>query len=142
MKRLFVQLFKFGLAGGITTVIDFAVFALLNIFGMKYIISNICSYLCAIFANYWMSMNFVFVRKEDWTRKKEFLIFVVLSIIGLFFNVFFLWLFYDVLYKNAVVEVQYANDNGKMVCKIGATVLLQIFNFCSRKIVLEKRKDV
>lgn len=140
MKKLFVQILKFGFAGGITTIFDFSIFALLNMFGVPYIISNICSYLCAILVSYWMSMNFVFARKEEWSRKKEFVVFVILSLLGLLLNLFLLWFFYEVFYKKSTFINLYITDNtGKMICKIGATIMLHIFNFCSRKIFLEKR---
>ena len=40
-------------------------------------------------------MRFVFKRKDDMSRRREFIIFVVLSVIGLVINDVFMWLMVD-----------------------------------------------
>lgn len=139
MKKLLLQVMKFGLAGIAATIIDFAVFHFLSMCSVYYIVSNICSYFCSMLANYWMSVNFVFHHREGWSRKKEFVMFLFLSLIGLFINTFFLWFFYDILYVHIVRQnIQNTGNIGKLLCKIGATIVLLIYNFISKKLFLEK----
>ena len=40
----------------------------------------------SVIVNYILSMKFVFARKEDMSRKKEFVLFLILSVIGLGIN--------------------------------------------------------
>ena len=70
-------------------------------------------------------MKFVFEHKDGMSRRREFIIFVVLSVIGLILN--------DgiVLTLNKGLSVE-AN-----VAKIAATALVMIYNFVTRKIFLD-----
>lgn len=140
MEKLFVQVMKFGLTGLVSTIVDFVVFSILNLLWINYVISNIISYICSMIVNYWMSMNFVFVRKDNWSRKKEFIFFVLLSMAGLLINTFTLWILYDIFYKKVPGLKDGIDEHlGKLICKMGATVILLFYNFVSRKIFLEKR---
>lgn len=56
-------------------------------------VANTISFSVSLIFNYVASMKFVFTHKEDMNRKKEFIIFVVLSIIGLLINNFVVDLF-------------------------------------------------
>jgi len=70
-------------------------------------------------------MKFVFEHKDGMSRRREFIIFVVLSVIGLILN--------DgiVLALNKELSIE-AN-----VAKIAATALVMIYNFVTRKILLD-----
>ena len=70
-------------------------------------------------------MKFVFEHKDGMSRRREFIIFVVLSVIGLILN--------DgiVLALNKGLSIE-AN-----VAKIAATSLVMIYNFVTRKILLD-----
>ncbi|MDE7310469.1 MAG: GtrA family protein [Eubacterium sp.] len=139
MKKLFIQILKYSLAGVIAAIVDLAVFSLLSMYHVYYIVCNIASYSCSMLTNYWMSVNFVFDHKKGWSRKKEFTAFVGLSLIGLFINTFSLWFFYDVVFINMAGNgVENKGETGKMICKVGATAILLVYNFISKKIFLEK----
>ena len=63
----------------------------------------------------------MFERRDDMDRKKEFMIFAVLSMIGLGLNELILYF-------------------GVIVCdKMFATGVVMVYNFISRKMTLEKR---
>ena len=107
--------------------------------------------------NYLASMAFVFVRKDDVDRRKEFLIFLVLSLIGLLLNTFLLWLYVDVLagkvnWIYSVHDVIYSwlvsinvtffadlSEFIEIMAKIFATAIVMVYNFISRKMTLEKK---
>ncbi len=140
MENLFKQIMRFGFAGIICAMFDFAVFRMLDMLQVGYIAANIVSYICTIMVNYWMSMNFVFVRKQNWSRRREFLVFVLLGVAGLLINTASLWMLYHVFYNNVMAKkTEMSEEMGKLVCKAGATVILLIYNFVSRKIFLEKK---
>ena len=118
---------KFGIVGVIAFLIDYGLMvALTEFFGVPCLISNTISFTVSVVFNYVASMRYVFERRDDMSRHREFIIFVVLSIIGLILNDLFMWLFVSVWF------IDYR------IAKIIVTVLVAIWNFVTRKIFLEK----
>ena len=151
MNKLMAQIAKFGLVGVICFIIDYIVYRIFNVvfeatgfadaFGQYYLISAFLGFSISVVANYILSFKFVFERKEDLSRKKEFIIFLILSIIGLGINELCLWLGYDVIYLNwqwlqNLMSAGFAKD---VFFKFGATGVVMVYNFISRKIFLEKK---
>ncbi len=126
MKTLLAQLAKFGIVGVIATLIDFGVMNLLH-YGARLdiLVANTAGFIISLIFNYLASMKFVFEHKGDMSRRREFAIFVVLSVIGLALN--------DgiVLALNKWLALE-AN-----IAKIGATALVMVYNFATRKIFLD-----
>lgn len=130
MKRtnnLFSQLIRFGIVGLISTLIDFAVLTILTeLFGIHYLTSAAIGFIVSTLFNYLASMSYVFnSRFNDGNKKKELLIFLLLSIIGLGLNQLFMWIFVEVL------QLFY------VIAKVCATVLVMGWNFVSRKLWIE-----
>ncbi len=126
MQKLLAQIMKFGVVGVIATVIDFGIMNLLHYgLGLNILIANTSGFIISLIFNYLASMKYVFARKEGMSRRREFIIFVVLSVIGLVLN--------DgiVLALNAGLGLE-AN-----IAKICATALVMVYNFVTRKIFLE-----
>lgn len=118
---------KFGIVGVIAFLIDYGLMvALTEFFGVPYLISNTISFTVSVVFNYVASMRYVFERRDDMSRHREFIIFVVLSIIGLILNDLFMWLFVSVW----LIDYR--------IAKIIVTVLVAIWNFVTRKTFLEK----
>ena len=92
MKKLIAQFMKFGVVGFIAFIIDYGLLALLTeVFGINYLISATVSFTVSVIFNYIASMRYVFTHKEDMSRRREFIIFVVLSVIGLLINNAIMW---------------------------------------------------
>ena len=128
MKKLLAQFMKFGIVGVIAFVIDYGFMVLLTeAFGVPYLISTTVPFIISVIFNYFASMRFVFKRKDDMSRRREFIIFVVLSIIGLIINDVFMWLMVDFLY------IDYR------LSKIVVTFIVAVWNFVTRKIFLEAK---
>ena len=118
MQKLLAQIMKFGVVGVIATVIDFGIMNLLHYgLGLNILIANTSAFIISLIFNYLASMKYVFVHKEGMSRRREFIIFVVLSVIGLVLN--------DGLGLEA------------NIAKICATALVMVYNFVTRKIFLE-----
>ena len=112
--------------GVVATVIDFGIMNLLHYgLGLNILIANTSGFIVSLIFNYVASMKYVFAHKEGMSRRREFIIFVVLSVIGLALN--------DgiVLALNAGLGLE-AN-----IAKICATALVMVYNFVTRKIFLE-----
>ena len=128
MKKLISQFMKFGIVGVIAFVIDYGFMVLLTeVFGVPYLISTTVSFIISVIFNYFASMRFVFKRKDDMSRRREFIIFVVLSVIGLVINDVFMWLMVDFLF------IDYR------ISKIVVTFIVAVWNFVTRKIFLEAK---
>lgn len=129
MKKLLAQFMKFGVVGVIAFVIDYGFMILLTeVFGVPYLISTTASFIISVVFNYFASMRFVFKRKDDMSRRREFIIFVILSVIGLVINDVFMWLMVDFLF------IDYR------ISKIVVTFIVAVWNFVTRKIFLEAKE--
>jgi len=128
LKKLLAQFMKFGIVGVIAFIIDYGVMIFLTeVFGVQYLISTTISFIVSVIFNYFASMRFVFKRKDDMSRRREFIIFVVLSVMGLGINDLFMWLMVDFLY------IDYR------ISKIVVTFIVAVWNFVTRKIFLEAK---
>ena len=125
MKKLFEQIIKFGLVGFLCFFIDYGIMVFLTeIANINYLISSGISFTVSVIVNYILSLTFVFDTKKG-NKIKEFVIFVVLSVIGLGINQVLMWFCVDIL------EIFY------MISKIGATAVVMVYNFITRKLILE-----
>ena len=126
MKKLIEQFMKFGVVGAIAFVIDYGLLALLTeLFGINYLVSATISFTVSVIFNYVASMRYVFSHKQDMSRRREFIIFVVLSVIGLLINNLCMW---------AGVEIFGVHY---LIVKIVATAIVMVWNFVTRKIFLD-----
>lgn len=139
MKKLINQIMKFGIVGALAFVIDYGVYVLLaNGLQMNYLIANIFGFTLSLIFNYFMSMKFVFERKDDTDKRKEFITFTILSLIGLGINELIIFGCVDGVYLNSVflqekIDIGLAKQAGKIV----ATGIVMVYNFISRKIFIE-----
>ncbi len=126
MKKLFAQIMKFGVVGVIAFIIDYGLLALLTeVFGINYLVSATISFTASVIFNYLASMRYVFTHKEGMSRRREFVIFVALSAAGLVINNLCMWAGVELL------GVHY------LITKIGATFIVMVWNFVTRKIFLD-----
>ena len=126
MRKLIEQIMKFGVVGVIAFVIDFGVMVFLTeVFGIDPVISATVSFIISVIFNYAASMRYVFSHREGMSRTREFIIFVVLSAIGLGINDLLIWAGTDL-----------ASFDYRLV-KFFATAVVMVWNFVTRKIFLE-----
>lgn len=126
MKKLIAQFMKFGIVGVLAFIIDYGLMILLTeAFGVPYLASTTISFIVSVIFNYVASMRYVFKRKDDMSRRREFIIFVALSVIGLVINDVFMWLMTDQLF----IDYRFS--------KIVVTFIVAVWNFVTRKIFLE-----
>lgn len=133
MKKLLEQIVKFGIVGVLAFVIDYAVlFALVEFFHMDSIAAATISFTVSVIFNYLASMKYVFVGRADQSKRTQFIIFIVLSVIGLLINDGIMWVLNSIL-KGFIPTYYY------LVSKIVATAIVMVWNFVSRKIFLEEK---
>lgn len=128
MKKLIGQIIKFGFVGFLCFFIDYGIMVFLTeIAGIEYLISSAISFTVSVTVNYILSVTMVFETDKDKNKIKEFVVFVFLSIIGLGINQLCMWFAVEIL------GIHY------MISKIGATAVVMVYNFISRKMFIEKK---
>ncbi len=128
MKKLMEQIVKFGFVGFLCFFIDYGIMVLLtDRFGMDPVLSSGISFTVSVIVNYILSIAFVFETDKNKNKFGEFLVFVILSVVGLGINELCMW-----------IAVKMAGINYKLA-KIGATAVVMVYNFISRKIFIEKK---
>lgn len=126
MKKLFKQIIKFGIVGGIAFLIDYSLlYILTEFFNIYYFYSSIISFIISLIFNYIASIKWVFDVNEKQTIK-DIIIFIILSVIGLGINQLVMYIMVE------LINIYY------MISKIGATTIVMIWNFITRKIFIEK----
>ena len=140
MKKIIEQFLKFAVVGGISFLVDFTVYTIMcNVLHIHYIIAGVLGFTVSVVVNYILSMRYVFLSKDDTRKDKEFLIFVVLSLMGMFLNTILLYLCIDILYSNlGYLKQLLSNEWMNIVSKVFATGVVMVFNFITRKIFLER----
>ena len=128
MRKLIEQMIKFGFVGFLCFFIDYGIMVLLTeVAGIVYLVSSACSFTVSVIVNYILSVTFVFETDKEKSRIKEFIVFVFLSIIGLGINQLCMWFGVELLH------ISY------LIVKTGATAVVMVYNFISRKLIIEKK---
>ena len=126
-----IQLFRSLFVGGVATVVDFLVAALVReLLGGNDVISNASGFVFGLITNYLISILWVF-KKHNMNIAKEFAIFTVIGIIGLFINTGIVFVL-GKMWNSDEVRIMF------YVAKLIATLITLIWNFAARKIILYK----
>ena len=125
-NKLFQQIFKFGVVGGIAFVIDYGIMVISKeLLGFSVLISAALGFTISVIFNYIASIKWVFDVNKEKDEKKSFILFIVFSIIGLILTEIIMWFGTD------MININYWR------VKIMATAIVMVFNFITRKMFLE-----
>ncbi len=126
MRELIAQVARFGVVGIAAFVVDYGLMvALTELAGMNPVASATISFAVSVVFNYVASMRFVFHHRQGMSRRREFAVFVALSVAGLGINDALMW------GGTALAGIDYR------VVKIGATAVVMVWNFVTRKVLLD-----
>ena len=122
-KKIRIRKFlRFSAVGVTATVMDFAaLIALTEVFGINPLVSAAIAFLGSTALNYAGSMRFVFSHRDELSRRTEFIIFCVLTGVGLCLN--------EVIMAAcmALTPLSY------ILCKVIAALIVSLWNYFSRK---------
>ena len=125
---LIKQIGRFLVVGGLAFLVDYGVlWTMVDLLKANYLVASTLSFSVSVIFNYALSSIWVFESAGNGNQIGNFVIFVAMSVVGLLLNLAIMWFAVDAL------ELYY------LVAKVGSTGIVMIYNFISRKIILEKR---
>lgn len=128
-NKLMKQILKFGVVGGIAFVVDYVTLIICHeLLNIEVLLSTGIAFTVSVIINYILSVKWVFDVDESKSKKKNFIIFIIFSILGLLLTELIMWLGADIL------KINY------LIVKIFATGVVMVFNFVTRKKFLEKKQ--
>jgi Predicted membrane protein len=130
MKKLMSQIMKFGVVGFLCFFIDYGIMVVLvELAGLQELWASACSFTVSVVVNYILSITVVFDTDKNANQAKQFVVFVILSLIGLGLNQLIMW--------GGVAWLKQYMDRAYMIVKIFATGVVMVYNFISRKMFIE-----
>ncbi len=129
------QLFRFGLIGGINTVIDFCLLFLLKSAGLPVITSNIISSTTAFVFSFFANKNYTF-RSQGASVVRQMVLFTVVTLFGL-------WVLQTVVIRTVVpiIEPLVHNQNtALLISKLVATAVSLGWNYVLYSLVVFKER--
>lgn len=126
-EKLFLQMFKFLIVGGTAFIIDYITLIICKeVFHLHTLLSAAIAFTLSTVFNYILSIKWVFDVSDKHSGKRNFIIFIIFSLMGLGLTELIMWIGEDLL------GISY------LIIKIVATAIVMVFNFVTRKIFLEK----
>jgi putative flippase GtrA len=122
---LFGQAFRYLIVGGVSFVVDFSVLVLLAEYaGVNYLVAAVIAFVCGLVTNYLLSVRWVFASRSVDQPLFEFVIFLVIGVLGLGWNELLLYL------GTAQLGFDYR------ISKLFSAGLVLCWNFGVRKVLL------
>ena len=132
MKKLFSQIIKFGAVGFLCFFIDYGIMvALVELAGFGELAASGCSFAVSVTVNYILSITVVFDTDKGADKTKQFVVFVILRLIGLGIN--------QIIMRAGIAWLGQYMNRAYMVVKIFATAVVMVYNFITRKVFIEKK---
>ncbi|MCD7728860.1 MAG: GtrA family protein [Clostridia bacterium] len=148
-NRALAEILRFLIVGTLATLVDFVVAGVTlyifdpslypNFFNVFYgggeatvaasCVSTGVGFVFGLFVNYLLSIIFVFDEKGNSKTGKGFVVFALLSAVGLFIHVFGMWLFVDIVGWNY------------WIIKIMFTAIVLVYNYVTRKLIIFNKKQ-
>ena len=126
MTKLINKIIKFSIVGGIATIIDFiCLYIFKEYLNIDVILANTLSFIISVIYNYIASITLVFDINKNKNKKLKFVLFIIFSVIGLIINNTLIYIL------TSTLNIYY------LLSKVIATLIVMIFNFITRKMILE-----
>jgi len=93
-----VQFFRYAIVSGVSLGVDFGLLYVgTEYVGLHYLVSAIVGYSLGVVVNYLLSVLWAFPRSRLKSRVLEFIVFVIIGVVGMGLNEVLLWLFTEVI---------------------------------------------
>lgn len=122
-----IQFARFAVVGVLSFAVDYGLFLVLHeVVGVQYLLASTTSFTISLVLNYVLTLRYVFEAREGRNVAKEFTLYIGLNIVALGLNQAILYLTVDGLAMAPAL--------GKII----ATAVVMIYNFISRKLLIER----
>lgn len=126
-NSLIMQLFRYGIVGGISFVVDWGTLMVLTeACGVHYMVSAAIAFVLGLVCNYLLSTRWVFGQSRIGNRWAEFAAFAVIGVIGLLLNELIIYL------CTGIAGWHY------LAGKVVSTVIVFFWNFLARRFLIFK----
>ena len=124
----YAQLARFVIAGGITASLDFfTLYLLVHLKVMGYFYASAIGFLLGSSLNYLISIKWVFYSGKFKYRTNEYILFIILTSIGLLINQLVMYL------AVSLINIFY------LIAKLMALVIVTAYNFIFKKFIVFKK---
>ena len=126
-NKLLMQIIRFAIVGGLAFLVDYIILIICKeVFKFDVLVSSFFGFSISVIFNYILSTKWVFVINKNNNSKRNFILFIIFSIIGLGLTELIMHIGCN------IININY------LIVKIIATLIVMIFNFITRKKFLEK----
>lgn len=143
MKEKIIELIKYGFWGGITTLVNLALFALIDSWGiMHYVVANGVAYVIAVILNFLCNKFFVFTAPEQTVTDKrestvQFVKFIVMRAISLAVDSALFYLFVELLEDK--IDLSFGFITTRLVIRVVLSAVIIMSTFVFSKLFIFKR---
>lgn len=128
LENISGEFIRFFAAGGLAFIVDFLLlYALTDLLGINYLLSNILSFCVALLISYLLAIKWVFRYRKLSNVSLEFTMFALIGLTCLSSNEFAIWVLVE------LVKVHY------LIAKILATGFTFMFSFLLKKVLLFRK---
>ena len=126
-SNIFIQLVRYCLSGGVAFAVDFGIMILLReVAHLPEVVSGTISFGIGLIITYLLSILWIFDKRRMKRQWLEFLTFAIIGAIGLMLTYYLMSFFIN----------RYATHY--MVAKILTTIIVTLWNFIAKKLILFK----
>lgn len=100
MKKNILEIFKYGISGIITTLINLYLFKIFVNFEINYILASVVSYIISVVISYFLNQRYVFLdsaRGNTLKAKKQFLKFLIMRMLLLLIDTVLFFIIVSIL---------------------------------------------
>lgn len=123
-----MEILAYGVVGGISALVDYSVLQGMVLLGLDYRISAVLGFSFGLLCNYLLSSRFVFKGKGYFKKSAEFLVYVVIGVVGLGLTEVILYVCFDLCSLPLIVS------------KGVSCALVFFFNYFARKFIIYNRR--
>lgn len=121
------EFIKYVFVGGCAFVADWVTLFLLGLFDMHYLIATPIGFVIGLLVNFLLAKAIVFKEDAKVDKKREFIIYTLIGIVGLFFTEGLMYVFTE------WIEFHH------LISKVFAAGIVLIWNYVAKKLILYKR---
>ncbi|MDD6237520.1 MAG: GtrA family protein [Clostridiales bacterium] len=142
VKKILAEIVRFGIIGVLATLLDWGIFYVLtNFLGVYYVVSSVIGFCVSVVFNYLLSRVWVFHVTQKQNLVREFVLFMITSIIGLGINTLVLWLCVEWLFVQMTFLSVIPDDILELIGKAAATFVVMVWNYLIRKFLVFKKTE-